>query len=234
MSSSDGFCSTLAFAPGELGQIYTHPISSNPTTHPPISHHHTLSASSSSNSTPLATPTNTASPSLTRPTPVPAPGLNGGPGRAGSPARSSSASSIQTLQTSQPGNVVNNPTPTLGTVPLVTATNSLPLTTPPQTPLPGVSHSATSSFSSTVLGKRDIGAASESEKEEAKRENVETEKPAKKRRIAPTLVSKDSASLTNEQVEQKPEVPPSSEKSEFAPPAQKVEEAENADQPAAQ
>lgn len=229
MSSSDGFCSTLSFAPGELGQVYTHPASSsNPTTH-----HHTLSTSSSSNNTPQPTPTNAASPSLTRPNPLPAPGPTGGSGRAGSPARSSSASSIQTLQTSQSGNVVNNPTPILGTVPLVTATNSLPLTTPPQTPLPGISHSATSSFSSTVLGKRDIGAASESEKEESKRETVETEKPAKKRRIAPTLVSKDSASFASEQVEKKPEPTPSSEKVEPAPPAEKVD-AEKVDQPAAQ
>lgn len=118
----------------------------------------------------------------------------------------------------------------------MTATNSLPLTTPPQTPLPGVSHSATSSFSSTVLGKRDIGAASESEKEEAKRETVETvetEKPAKKRRIAPTLVSKDSASFASEQAEKKPEPTSSSEKVEPAPPAEKVE-AEKGDQAAAQ
>lgn len=221
MSSSDGFCSTLSFAPGELGQVYAHPASSSN----PATHHHTLSTSSSSNNTPLPTPTNTASPSLTRPTPVPAPGPIGS-GRAGSPARSSSASSIQTLQASQSGNVVNNPTPTLGTVPLVTATNSLPLTTPPQTPLPGVSHSATSSFSSTVLGKRDIGAASESEKEDSKRESVETQKPAKKRRIAPTLVSKDSASFASE-VETKSEVAPS-EVIESTPPAEKV------DQPAAQ
>lgn len=218
MSSSDGFCSTLSFAPGELGQVYTHPASSSN----PATHHHTLSTGSSSNNTPLPTPTNTASPSLTRPTPVPAPGPIGS-GRAASPARSSSASSIQTLQTSQSGNVVNNPTPTLGTVPLVTATNSLPLTTPPQTPLPGVSHSATSSFSSTVLGKRDIGAASESEKEDSKRETVETEKPAKKRRIAPTLVSKDSASFAIE-AEKKTEVA-QSENIEPAPPADKVDQA---------
>uniref|UniRef100_A0A093VI89 Putative WD repeat-containing protein C26H5.03 n=1 Tax=Talaromyces marneffei PM1 TaxID=1077442 RepID=A0A093VI89_TALMA len=229
MSSSDGFCSTLSFAPGELGQIYTHPVSSsNPTTH----HHHTLSASSSSNNTPLPTPTNTVSPSLTKLQPVPAPGPTGGTGRAGSPARSSSASSIQTLQALQSGNVVNNPTPTLGTVPLVTATNSLPLTTPPQTPLPGVSHSATSSFSSTVLGKRDIGAASESEKEDAKRETAESEKPAKKRRIAPTLVSKDSASFASEPVEKKPETP-QSETVEPAQHAEEVEETEKVDQPAA-
>ena len=82
----------------------------------------------------------------------------------------------------------NNPTPTLGHVPLATAMNSAPptaippMTTPPQTPASthgGGHHSATSSVSGSVLGKRDLGAASESEKEEGK---------AKKRRVAPTLV----------------------------------------------
>jgi chromatin assembly factor 1 subunit B len=60
--------------------------------------------------------------------------------------------------------------------------------------MPGVSHSATSSFSSTVLGKRDIGAASESEKEDTKADAKgvpELEKPPKRRRIAPTLVSQE-------------------------------------------
>ncbi|CRG90017.1 putative WD repeat-containing protein C26H5,03 [Talaromyces islandicus] len=164
MSSSDGFCSTLSFAPGELGQPY---VPAAPT----------ASATSSSNSTPLPAATiASSSPSLSKSTPT---------------------------NTQSAGNVVNNPTPTLGSVPLVTATNSsqpqtLPLTTPPQTPMPGVSHSATSSFSSTVLGKRDIGAASESEKEDTKADSKddskaipELEKPPKKRRIAPTLVSQN-------------------------------------------
>lgn len=170
MSSSDGFCSTLSFAPGELGQPYVPPAVP------------TASASSSSNNTPLPAATHASSPSLSKSTP-----------------------------NTQSGSVVNNPTPTLGSVPLVTATNSsqpqtLPLTTPPQTPMPGVSHSATSSFSSTVLGKRDIGAASESEKEDANADPkdskdetkgiTELEKPPKKRRIAPTLVSQEEAKET--------------------------------------
>ncbi len=56
-----------------------------------------------------------------------------------------------------------------------------PMTTPPQTPASthGGYHSATSSVSGSVLGRRDFGAASESEKEEGK---------TKKRRVAPTLV----------------------------------------------
>ncbi len=67
---------------------------------------------------------------------------------------------------------------------MITAGNSsgsasLPQPTPPQTPMAG-GHSATSSVSGSVLGKRDVGAASESEKEDGQ---------VKKRRIAPTLVS---------------------------------------------
>lgn len=195
MSSSDGFCSTLSFAPGELGQPYQNSPSTS-------SHQHAVaSTNSSANNTPLPTPTHAASPSLTKPSPAPVSTIPT-TGRAGSPTRSSSASSVQTISTTN--TVINNPTPTLGTVPLVTATNSsqpqgLPLTTPPQTPIPGISHSATSSFSSTILGKRDFGMTSESEKEDSKgdvqngdggnKETIETVKPAKKRRIAPTLIS---------------------------------------------
>ncbi|OKL56595.1 hypothetical protein UA08_08170 [Talaromyces atroroseus] len=204
MSSSDGFCSTLSFAPGELGQPYPHAI-----------------PSSSSNNTPLPTPTHTASPSLAKPNPAPA--STGPTGRAGSPARSSSTSSIQTLPT-QPNTVINNPTPTLGTVPLVTATNStqpqvLPLTTPPLTPMPGISHSTTNSFSSTILGKRDIGAASESEKEDAKTSEFgdKEQKPAKKRRIAPTLIAQDSASLASSRGEQTEKQPAEQPAEQTAP-----------------
>lgn len=45
-------------------------------------------------------------------------------------------------------------------------------------------------MSGSVLGKRDIGAASESEKEESKGQSNENQpQQSKKRRIAPTLVS---------------------------------------------
>lgn len=192
MSSSDGFCSSLSFAPFELGQPYTHPIPSAP------QHERTLS---SSNSTPLPTPAQTTSSLATKTNPVPPIKVSQSPTGVApshpSPTRSSSASSFTASLNQQSSNpVVNNPTPTLGTVPLVTATNSapppaLPLTTPPQTPVSGVSHSAHSSISSSVvLGKRDIGATSESEKDEIKetaRNGVEH--LPKKRRIAPTLIS---------------------------------------------
>ncbi|KAL4912794.1 WD40-repeat-containing domain protein [Aspergillus aurantiobrunneus] len=170
MSSSDGFCSTLSFAPGELGQPYTAPISAPQTTG-------TQSASTQH------TPTD---PTKAAP-PPPA-----------SPARSNSVSSITTQRASQQAEtVVNNPTPTLGSVPLVTATHSaqppatLPLTTPPETPLSTVSQSGASNASSTVLGKR-----SESEKEESQDQSqsqsqnpTELAQPPKKRRVAPTLIS---------------------------------------------
>lgn len=186
MSSSDGFCSTLSFAPGELGQTYTGSTAagSNPT-------------STSANVTPLPTPTHAPSP--VKPTHVPS---NSGSSTApsapqvppASPARSNSACSVATQSSNQQtANVVNNPTPTLGSVPLVTATHSaqpsaLPLTTPPQTPLPTAVQGGTSTVS--VLGKRDTRTASESEKEESKGpEPAASSQQPKKRRIAPTLVS---------------------------------------------
>ncbi|KAL4869256.1 hypothetical protein BDV12DRAFT_168170 [Aspergillus spectabilis] len=164
MSSSDGFCSTISFAPGELGQPYTAPIS------PPQM---TGTSAGPSTST-IHTPTN---PTKVNIPPPPA-----------SPARSNSVSSVTTQRASQQAEVVvNNPTPTLGSVPLVTATHSaqppatLPLTTPPETPMSTVSQSE----GSTVLGKR-----SESEKEESEERNsTEHTQPAKKRRVAPTLIS---------------------------------------------
>lgn len=45
-------------------------------------------------------------------------------------------------------------------------------------------------MSGSVLGKRDIGAASESEKEDSKSQSNDNQRQqSKKRRIAPTLVS---------------------------------------------
>ena len=173
MSSSDGFCSNLTFSPGELGQIFTGfvPTAQHPS---PAS----ISAVSSTQSTPMPTPTAaSAPPSFEKATtpghaPSPAP-------QPPSPTRSNSTSSIVT-QSSQI--ITNNPTPTFGNVPSLAATNpsfsNLPWTTPPQTPMSGVI-SRPSSVSGSVLGKRDT---SESEKEE---------QPTvpKKRRVAPTLIN---------------------------------------------
>ena len=189
MSSSDGYCSHLAFAPGELGHIYTG--------HVPTAHHPSpaLSTVSTAQVTPTATPTTATAPpfenklapgfvSSNSPAPTPArsttPSTQQSAIRPPSPTRSNSTSSVAT----QSGIVTNNPTPILGSVPSVAAANTsfsgLPLTTPPQTPMPGVV-SAPSSVSGSVLGKRDT---SESELED----------PVgvpKKKRIAPTLVNQE-------------------------------------------
>ncbi|EEH46242.2 uncharacterized protein PADG_08684 [Paracoccidioides brasiliensis Pb18] len=218
MSSSDGFCSTLAFSPGELGQVYTlspgekaphHPhISTAISTTPTLLQPHTISTSPS-----IPKP----SPALSVPTPPSATATI--PLRPASPAGSTTSSlahlssGIPPNSSSIPGSgsnstVINNPTLSLSSVPSVTATNSappphpgFPLTTPPQTPMSGISHSTASSISGSVLGKRDLGAIGESERDDSKEkkedDNKETEAndetvvvPAvKKRRIAPTLIS---------------------------------------------
>ncbi|KAI4284373.1 MAG: hypothetical protein L6R38_001479 [Xanthoria sp. 2 TBL-2021] len=171
MSSSDGFCSNLAFQPGELGQTYAGHIPSAQHPSPAVS------TISSAHVTPTPTPTAISAPPLIA-APSASP-LTGSIGQPPSPTRSSSASSIATQSShmqSSGGIITSNPTPTLGNVPSVAASNSfgtLPWTTPPQTPMGG-GISAPSSVSGSVLGKRDT---SESEREEA---------APKKRRIAPT------------------------------------------------
>ncbi|KAI9810175.1 MAG: hypothetical protein M1827_006621 [Pycnora praestabilis] len=187
MTSSDGFCSTLNFTAGELGQVYSGAV---PTAHHPTVHQTT--SSTPSHGTPAQTPTSSSVPPLTKtpslgiaPSPSPVPAV-----RPSSPTRSNSASSIATQSsfayTPSQGTIMSNPTPTLGTVPSLAATNSaavsgIPLNTPPQTPMSG-NMSATSSVSGSILGKRDAGGASESEKEDVK-------ETFKKRRVAPTLIS---------------------------------------------
>lgn len=164
MSSSDGFCSTLSFAPGELGQPHTATTAPQPVT-------------SSATSNPLPTPTHAASPAAAPNQPSSVQVIP-----PASPARSNST----TPASSAP--VINNPTPTLGSVPLVTATHSaqpptLPLTTPPQTPMSSVSQNgsnSTTTANNTVLGKR-----------EESQDQQQQEQQPKKRRIAPTLVSTD-------------------------------------------
>lgn len=203
MSSSDGFCSTLSFAPGELGQVYTgatstgsNPVSSNPP---------------STNITPLPTPTHVPSP-IKAAHAASSGGFataNNGQVPPASPARSNSAGSVATQSsTQQSATVINNPTPTLGSVPSVTATNSaqpssLPLTTPPQTPLPNTVIPSIGS----VLGKRDAPATSESEKEDSKgSESTAATQQPKKRRIAPTLISAGTDSTSSKDQSENPNV----------------------------
>ncbi|KAG9233616.1 WD40-repeat-containing domain protein [Amylocarpus encephaloides] len=187
MTSSDGFCSTLTFAPGELGQAYVGEV---PTAkHPLVG----TTAVSSSQNTPMATPTSIAPPS---PFPVvghhhrtssnlsvaasPPPASSNSNIRPSSPTRSNSTSSIATQSSfaQPPGSVISNPTLVGGSLPSIAAGNlsfvpGMPMTTPPQTP-----RSTTSSVSGA---KRDH---SESEREDLGGER-------KKRRIAPTLIGED-------------------------------------------
>ncbi|RBR23440.1 uncharacterized protein FIESC28_03622 [Fusarium coffeatum] len=183
ISSSDGFCSTLSFAAGELGEVYKGEVG------PPK----TQTAVSSNQSTPMPTPTNAFAPpspfpngshhqhrnsasSFTAPSPPQSASVASQ--RPSSPTRSNSTSSVATVTTQAStvpaAGVVTNPTLISGNVPGIAAANSgkvtgVPLTTPPETP-----RSATASVAGN---KRD---ASDCEKEESKE--------PKKRRIAPTLV----------------------------------------------
>lgn len=176
ISSSDGFCSSLSFAAGELGDVYKGDIVP-------------IKASSSNQSTPMPTPTTSFAPpspfpngshhhhrnsasSITAPSPPLA------SQRPSSPTRSNSTSSVATITTQAStvpaAGVVTNPTLISGNVPSIAAASSgkvtgVPLTTPPETPRGTASNAAGT--------KRE---ASESEKEEGKE--------PKKRRIAPTLV----------------------------------------------
>jgi chromatin assembly factor 1 subunit B len=196
MSSSDGFCSTLTFAPDELGQIYTGEIG------PPRQNASSTVVSSSQN-TPMATPTSTVPPPSPFPSsnhqrtssnhsiaPSPATEAPLGSMRPSSPTRSNSTSSIATQSSfahhAAPGTIISNPPLVGGSLPGVVAgatglgfVSGVPMTTPPQTP-----RSTTSSISGI---KRD---ASESEKEDNGPEK-------KKRRIAPTLLGSEQAAPTS-------------------------------------
>ncbi|KAJ5601996.1 Chromatin assembly factor 1 subunit B [Penicillium lagena] len=202
MSSSDGFCSALSFAPGELGQLYSG--STSAAQHPVSSGH------SSATVTPLPTPTHVPSPvktshhapsNSTGSAGPAAPSASQAP--PASPTRSNSASSGTTqLSTVQSTAMFNNPTPTLGSVPLVTATHSaqpsaLPLTTPPQTPMsagPTGGAANTTTNSSSVLGKRDLRTAGDTEREDGKDAESGAAQQPKKRRVAPTLISTGTGS----------------------------------------
>ncbi|KAK4238110.1 WD40-repeat-containing domain protein [Achaetomium macrosporum] len=181
ISSSDGFCSTLSFAPGELGTVYTGELG------PPK---HTVPAAASTQNTPVPTPTSVFAPpspfpngshhrhrdsasSLTAPSPPAVTASFVNP-RAASPALSSTSSVINPPAT-QAG-VLSNPPLIAGQVPSIAATHSskvvgVPITTPPETPR--------SSFTAPTGIKR--------ETTEGEADESSGSKP-KRRRIAPTLV----------------------------------------------
>ncbi|KAL7620646.1 Chromatin assembly factor 1 subunit [Parahypoxylon ruwenzoriense] len=180
ISSSDGFCSTLSFAPGELGQEYKGELVG-----PKISSATSSAAPPSNQATPLPTPTSAFAPpspfpghrhrnsttSLAAPSPPATASFVSA--RPSSPARSNSTSSIATQ-----ASAMNNPPLIGGSIPSIAATNSgkvigVPITTPPETPGSG---------NNIVTGaKRE---ASENGQDDSSASNQ-----AKKRRIAPTPVT---------------------------------------------
>jgi chromatin assembly factor 1 subunit B len=160
MTSTDGFCSTIIFEPGELGEVHPGPA---PTT---------ISTAYSRPS-----PSTPSNPSFPTPT-----------ARAASPARSNSSSSIVTVSafssapkvSSLPPMALSAPSPTSTFVQPVSysgarqmsisSTGSIPVVTPPETP-------------SGIPLKRDETS------EAVETPSSEEEPKSKKRRVAPTLIS---------------------------------------------
>lgn len=199
MTSSDGFCSALTFAPGELGSVYHHPATASTRGTPaPISVVKANSAASTPQQTPTASTapvSATLVPSMARQlsqSATPAPPVHASPSpfthapRPASPARSMSQSSIATEASfarapdQNPPPVMNNPTPIVSSIPSVAAAGSnVPLFTPPQTP----GHHVTTSTGSvaSVTGLKRPSDASEAAVEEGKAD--------KRRRVAPTPVT---------------------------------------------
>ncbi|KAF1970904.1 WD40 repeat-like protein [Bimuria novae-zelandiae CBS 107.79] len=204
MSSSDGFCSSLTFAPGELGEKYTGPLARE-SRHQHIPSIDTVASRTSNHSTPTPTPTTSNMPTaVTATAPAMTRQLSAGfpaspssfiPARPGSPTRSNSVSSIATASSFAPSagdmGVMNAPTPSMSAVPGLAAANSgpvggVPMFTPPMTPAHGHgTHSASSSVSGvpgeivSPRKKRDLQAVPE----------IEEGREIKKRRIAPTRVT---------------------------------------------
>lgn len=212
ITSSDGFCSCLVFAPGELGQVY-HGIA--PVKHVPASIN---TATSSAHSTPTPTPTSSSMPPLVRHPSAsanfPASPSSFAPPRPASPTRSMSTSSVATQSSATPmpdqSVIFGNSTPSMSQVPGVAAAASgtvggVPMWTPPMTPAGqagqsghGGHHSASSSASGIVgyLGRRESESEREEPKDGKKRSVGEIEKnegrEEKRRRIAPTPVTEAS------------------------------------------
>lgn len=219
MTSSDGFCSAVTFAPGELGEKYTGPLASATKRQATPAAININAAQSSNHSTPTPTPTGTSIPIQTIEKPpamqrqpsagFPASPSSFVPARPGSPTRSNSISSIATASSFAPGvgdpSSMNAPTPAMSSVPSLAAANSgpVPMWTPPLTPAHGQgnTHSASSSISGipgVATGRR------ESEQSESGREDLAVSgakkrelhsvpegegRENKKRRIAPIPVS---------------------------------------------
>ncbi|KAI1076132.1 WD40 repeat-like protein [Whalleya microplaca] len=208
ISSSDGFCSTLSFTPGELGQEYKGELAGTKNA-PPASAGGPPSAQAATATTPIPTPTSAFAPpspfpgghqhrnsatssSFAAPSPPTTASFVGSAQqqRPSSPARSNSTSSIATQ-----GSVMNNPPLIGGSIPSIAATNSgkvtgvpMPIATPPETPAPSAPASSSNNIAAGV--KRD--AAAENEKDESGGGGGGGgggDSQPKKRRIAPTPVT---------------------------------------------
>lgn len=193
ITSSDGFCSCLTFASGELGTVYQAPPQSK---HVPVPLNTVGSPAPSSSG---LTPTQSVFPTMTRQLssqgiqPSPSPFTMAQPA---SPARSMSTSSVMTrgdhdldhnLDFSQANNDL---APSMGSVGSLTAgtptAGGVPMYTPPQTP------SYTAAVAATPIPN--LPTSSVAHKRETDAVEEERGRPEKRRRIAPTLVSGDSSS----------------------------------------
>jgi chromatin assembly factor 1 subunit B len=209
MTSSDGFCSAVTFAPGELGEKYTGPLATQSRQqHTPAAINTTASQSNVSTPTPTptsgsmsATATATAPPMQRQPSAgFPASPSSFVPARPGSPTRSNSVSSIATATSFAPSagdpTSMNAPTPAMSSVPSLAATNSgpVPMWTPPLTPAhgQGASHSASSSVSGipnmtmTNMGRR------ESERSESDRDDALSTSKKRELHPVPEVEERDS------------------------------------------
>ncbi|KAL5117709.1 Chromatin assembly factor 1 subunit [Pleosporales sp. CAS-2024a] len=226
MTSSDGFCSAVTFAPGELGEKYTGPVGAQSRQHHiPAAINTTATATPSNQSTPTPTPTTgsmsatataTAPPMQRQPSAgFPASPSSFVPARPGSPARSNSVSSIASFAPSSgDATSMNAPTPAMSSVPSLAATNSgpVPMWTPPLTPAHGHgTHSASSSVSGMPPNLANT-ARRESERSESDRDDTVSAskkrelqsvpksgqgRDSKRRRIAPIPVSDSDTAIAS-------------------------------------
>lgn len=199
MTSSDGFCSSITFAPGELGDKYTGPLAVHNRQQNVPAAINTAASQASNHSTPTPTPTTgsmsatataTAPPMQRQPSAgFPASPSSFVPARPGSPTRSNSVSSIATASSFAPGagdqSNMNAPTPVMSSVPSIAAANSgpVPMWTPPLTPAHGQggSHSA----SSSVSGVPHIGQVGRRESERSECDRDDGAALSKKRDLNP-------------------------------------------------
>ncbi|CAN9266098.1 unnamed protein product [Alternaria alternata] len=197
MTSSDGFCSSVTFAPGELGEKYTGPLAVHSRPQQTPAAINTTGGHASNNSTPTPTPTTgsmsatataTAPPMQRQPSAgFPASPSSFVPARPGSPTRSNSVSSIATASSFAPGagdqSNMNAPTPAMSSVPSIAAANSgpVPMWTPPLTPAHG--QGATHSASSSVSGIPNIGQVGRRESEMSESDRDDVSSTSKKREL---------------------------------------------------